>query len=329
MVTGGGDRPAAPPPRSGGRVGAALLAVLAFLAAAAPWIAPRPPDLQDDVAGARLLPPLTRAHALRTSSGLRIVTGLARTADGWSGRRMRTIETFRDQDLLAPPEARLYLLGTDALGRDLSSRLLFGLRHSAGLASFAVTLALLLAIAVGSAAALGGARWDALLMRGVDVLMSIPRLVLFLVCATLFPPSGLLLVLVLGATTWTGLARIVRAGLQALAGGSLRAAARAAGAAPLRVLARHLLPQLVPALAVGAALRFADTVLLESAISLLGLGAPPPAVSLGGIMASGRESLAGGWWLTVLPGLLLAVLVLSLRSTATSLDRTLDPPSLA
>jgi peptide/nickel transport system permease protein len=328
-VNGTGPGSAAPPPRAARRIAPALLAVLGLLAAEAPWIAPRPPDLQEDVAGARLLPPLTRAHALRTASGVRVVTHLARTADGWSGGRMRTIERFRDQDLLGPPEPRLYLLGTDTLGRDLASRLLFGLRHSAGLALFAVALALVLAIAVGSTAALGGAAWDAILMRGVDVLMSIPRLVLFLVCATLFPPSALLLVLVLGATTWTGLARLVRAGMLSLAGGSLRAAARAAGASPPRVLARHLLPQIVPALAVGAALRFADTVLLESAISLLGLGVPPPAVSLGGIMASGRESLAGGWWLTALPGLLLAVLVLSLRSTASTLESTLDPPSLA
>jgi peptide/nickel transport system permease protein len=311
------------------RAGPLVLALLLVAAAAAPWLAPRPPDEQEDVAGARLLPPLQRAHMLRTSSGTHVVTGLARTPDGWSGHRMRSVESFRDADLLAPPEPRLYLLGTDTLGRDVASRLLYGLRHSTALAALAVALALLLAVVVGSTAALGGPAWDAILMRGVDVLLSIPRLVLFLVCATLFVPSTLLLVMVLGATTWTGLARIVRAGMMTLAGGGLRAAARAAGATPVRFVARHLLPQIAPALAVGAALRFADTVLLESAIALLGLGAPPPAVSLGGIMASGRESLAGGWWLTALPGLLLALIVLALRSTATTLDRSLDPPSVA
>jgi len=316
-------------PAGARRSGPFVLALILAAGAAAPWLAPRPPDLQEDVGGARLLPPLTRAHALRTRAGVRIVTGLLRTPDGWSGRRLQAIETFRDADLLAPPEPRLYLLGTDTLGRDVASRLLYGLRHSTGLAALAVALALVLAVAVGSAAALGGPLWDGILMRGVDVVLSIPRLVLFLVCATLFAPSTLLLVIVLGATTWTGLARIVRAGMMSLAGGGLQAAARAAGAAPVRVVARHLLPQIAPALAVGAALRFADTVLLESAIALLGLGAPAPAVSLGGVMASGRESLAGGWWLTVLPGLLLALIVLALRSTATTLDRSLDPPSLA
>ena len=311
------------------RAGPVALALLFALAAAAPWLAPRPPDLQEDVAGARLLPPLTRAHALRTATGVRIVTGLERTPLGYRGARLRRAEDVRADELAGAPEPRFYLLGTDPLGRDLTSRLLFGLRHSAGLALLAVSLALVLAIAVGSTAALGGPAWDAILMRGVDVLLSIPRLVLFLVCATLFAPSTLLLVLVLGGTTWTGLARIVRAGMLALAAGPLRTAARASGAAPVRIVTRHLLPQIVPALAVGAALRFADTVLLESAIALLGLGSPPPAVSLGGIMASGRESLAGGWWLVAWPGILLAALVLSLRSTASSLDRALDPPSIA
>ena len=92
------------------------------------------------------------------------------------------------------------------------------------------------------------------------------------------------------------------------------AAARAAGASPARLLAAHLLPALGPLLAVTASLRFADTVLLESALSFLGLGSPPPAVSLGGIVASGRESLADAWWVPAMPGFLIALIVVSLRS---------------
>jgi peptide/nickel transport system permease protein len=306
-----------------------LLALLLLPAAAADLLAPAPPDRQEDVAGARFLPPLTRVHLMRgPGTRLRIVTDLQRTTDGWTARRAGRIETIPDRELPARPEPRLYLLGTDGLGRDVFSRILFGLRHSAAVAALAVGLALGVALAFGAAAVFGGPFCDALVMRGTDVVMAIPRLVLFLVCATLLAPSTLLLVLVLGATTWTGLARLVRVELLALAGGDLEAAARATGSRPARILIRHLLPQMVPTLATAAALRFADTILLEAAVSLLGLGATPPAVSLGSVMASGRESLGTGWWLVLFPGLLLAALVLLLRSAATSLERRLDPPSL-
>jgi peptide/nickel transport system permease protein len=307
-----------------------LLALLLLPAAAADRLAPAPPDRQEDVAGARFLAPCTRAHLLRgADSRGRILTGLERTTDGWTGRRAGRLETIPDRDLLGPPEARFYLLGTDGLGRDVFSRILFGLRHSAGVAALAVGLALVIAVGAGAVAGRGGPVCDAVVTRGIDVVMAVPRLVLFLVCATVFAPSTLLLVLVLGATSWTGLARLVRIEILALGGSDLEAAARAAGSGPARTLFRHLLPQILPAIGTGAALRFADTILLEAAVSLLGLGATPPAVSLGGIMASGRESLGAGWWLLVFPGLLLAALVLLLRAAATSLERRLDPPSLA
>jgi len=309
---------------------AALAAVIVALAAAAPWLAPRPPDLQEDVAGARYLPPLARAFALQTRPGrVRIVTDLRRGSGGWSYLRAGRREELADGDLVAPPSPRQYLLGTDALGRDLAGRLLYGTRHSLAIASLAVALALLLGVGVGSAAAVAGGRWDALIMRGVDVLMSIPRLLMVLLCAALFRPSTFLLVLILGATTWTGLARIVRGEMLALRGGDLELAARALGAPPARTILRHLVPQIIPVLVVGASLRLADTVLLESAVSLLGFGSPSPAVSLGGIMASGREALAEAWWIAAWPGLLLCVLVLTLRSAAASIFRTSDPPSVA
>ena len=146
--------------------------------------------------------------------------------------------------------------------------------------------------------------------------MSVPRLLLVLVSAALFRPSNTTLVLVLGGTTWTGLARMVRAETLTFRRSSPALAARAAGSSTLRLIVRHLVPQIAPVLVVFAALRFADTIVLESALSFLGLGAPPPAVSLGDVLASGREALYEAWWVAAAPGALIAAIVLTVRSAS-------------
>lgn len=310
--------------------GSVLLAVILLAAIGAPWLAARPPDLQEDVAGGRYLPPLTRAHAIRIDPNRgQIVTSLRRTAEGWEFMRAGRLERVSEGSLIDPPSPRFYLLGTDSLGRDLASRLLYGARHSIGLTALSVALALILGIGIGSVAGLAGGWWDAVLMRGVDVLMSVPRLLLFLFCATFFRPSTALLVIVLGATTWTGLARVVRARMMSLRHSDLALAARASGFAPPRVVVLHLVPQIGPLIAVTASLRFADTLLLESALAFLGLASPAPAVSLGGIIASGREALADAWWIVACPGVLISAIVMAMRSTVAGLFRIPDPPSLA
>ena len=313
-----------------GGAGPFALGVLVVLAIAAPWLSTVPADLQEDVAGARYLPPLTRAYALRVDPfRVRIVTSLRRTGSGWEYLRAGRREEVSGRDLLGGPSTRFYLLGTDSLGRDLASRLLFGARHSLGIAALSVALALILGLGVGSIAGLAGGWWDAGLMRGVDVLRSMPRLVVYLVCAAFLRPSTALLVLVLGATTWTGLARIVRAQVLVLRASDLMLAARAVGSPGPRTLVLHLVPQLAPVLVVAASLRFADTILLESALGLLGIGSPPPAVSLGSLVASGRDALAEAWWIVFWPGLLISAVVMALRSAATGFLRITDPPSLA
>lgn len=312
------------------RLRAWAAAAVAAAALAGPWAAPRPPDDQEDAAGARHLPPFTRAHRLDVGPEKGwIVTELAPAPGGWTFRRAGRTEMVPAGRLLAPPAARLYVLGTDGLGRDLASRLLHGIRRSALIAAACVGLVLVLGTGVGCAAGLGGGALDALLMRGVDVLLAVPRLLLFLVCASLFRPSTAMLILALGLTTWTGLAPLVRAEARALAGGDAILAARALGASPLRVAALHLVPRMVPLLAVTAALRFADTVLLESALAFLGLGSPPPSVSLGGMIAAGREALAEAWWAAALPGAALAGMALAVRAAAAGILRGSEPPSAA
>jgi len=318
------------PGRRGGRAGLLILAVIFGMAMAARWISPMPPDLQEDVAGGRFLPPLTRAHLLPVGQHRTwLVTSMRRIEGGWEVTRGGAAATVQDSELSGAPEARFYLLGTDGLGRDMASRLLHGARHSFGIAFICVALASVVGAGVGAASALSGGWPDALMMRGVDAVASVPRLLVFFVCAALTNPSTVLLVLVLSATTWMRLARLVRAEVMAIKHSDLALAALAAGCSRLRLAMRHLLPAAGPVIAVTATLRLADTVLLESAISFLGLGSPTPSVSLGEIMSAGREGLWGATsasWVIVWPGLLIGIVVAALRSATSGLLAAAEPP---
>ena len=305
-------------------------AVVLALALAGPFLLSRDAGPDDDPAGARYLPPLTRAHIVPLrAGGIRVVTSLARVNEGWAGRRAGAEVFLPDAELAGRPVARYYPLGTDGLGRDLLDRMLRGARHSVLVAGAGVAVALFLGVLIGTAAGLARPPGEAILMRLTDVLLATPRFLVYLLCAALFGPSTLLVVAVVGLTTWPSLARLVRASTRALRGQEGILAARAAGCSPARLVVRHLLPALEPAVAVTAALRFADTIRLEAALSFLGVGSPPPAVSLGAIVASGRGVLADAWWVAAWPGIAIAVLVLAVRSAVARPARLAEPPSVA
>ncbi|HYW49404.1 MAG TPA: ABC transporter permease [Gemmatimonadaceae bacterium] len=204
-----------------------------------------------------------------------------------------------------------HLLGTDAFGRDVLARLLV-----AGRLSLLVGVAgALLSGAVGALlGALAGWRAgiaDTLITAAADTLQAIPRLVLLLACAALWRPGIPTLLTVLALTGWMGVARLVRAEVQGLAGRDFVAAARVLGATPPRLLGRHVIPNAIAPALVATTLGVGSAILLESGLSFLGLGVQPPAPSWGNMIAGGREHLVTAPWIALAPGLAVVITVTS------------------
>ncbi len=293
------------------RIGGAILAVWAIVALAAPAWPLRDPNAQPDGLVLRNLPPLASVDTVRLADGTTLYAHeIRRDADG--GHSMRRGETWTR----VPGEgARIgrarFLLGTDALGRDLTSRLIWGSRVSLVAGFLAALVAVAIGGSVGLAAGWAGGAIDALLMRATDAALAVPRLFLLLLLAALFRPTLATTVLLVGATTWMPAARLVRGETLSLRQREFVASARAVGASSFEIAMRHVLPHAAAVLGVEAALRLGQAVLLEASLSFLGLGVPPPASSWGALIADGRDRLLDAWWIATWPGLALAGVVIA------------------
>ena len=212
-----------------------------------------------------------------------------------------------------PPDAR-HWLGTDALGRDVLSRLIFGARLSLGVAAAAMLVTLLIGVSIGLGAGYAGGPVDTFLMRLTDLMLGLPALLLAVALAAVLEPSTRNLLLVIGLVSWTTVARVVRGEVHALGERDFVTAARALGAGPLRQSLRHLLPGVARTIVSLAALSTSSTLLLEAGLSFLGLGVPPPAPSFGRMVGEGATYYRTAPWLIVFPGLgiMLAVLACNL-----------------
>jgi peptide/nickel transport system permease protein len=202
-------------------------------------------------------------------------------------------------------------MGTDKLGRDVWSRVLYGARTSLGVALAAVALAALFGTAYGAASGFAGRRVDDVLMRVADGLLAFPRLVFVLTLVALFSNSAVLLIVAISATGWMGAARLTRGEILRLKERDFVHAAMATGLGRGRLVARHLLPNAAGPVIVSTTLNVGGVILLESYLSFLGLGVQPPWPSWGGMVYDGREMLVDAWWVAAFPALAITIAVVA------------------
>ncbi len=265
--------------RSGGLVGATILAAIVFLALAAPYLpigSPTAPSL---------------AHRL------------------------------------SPPNFSVanQIMGTDQLGRDMFARILHGARITLIVCIATLLLGGTIGISIGLIAGYFGGWTDRILMRTLDMQLSIPTMLLALLVVAALGPDLVNLVLVMSLATWTQYARVVRGQVLSIRELDFVRSARSIGAGHIRIMALHILPNALGTIIVIATLELARLVLMEASLSFLGLGVPPPYPSWGRMLAEGRPYMLDAWWITAVPGLAIVLTVLGVNLLGDWLRDRLDP----
>ena len=223
------------------------------------------------------------------------------------------------------PPSTTHPFGTDLVGRDVLSRVLSGIRLSLTIATVSILLSLTVGTGVGLIAGYAAGLVDTIVMRFVDALLAIPRVLLLLVLLTLFPTGVIGLIAVLGFTSWFGTSRLVRAEVMSLRKRDFIAASTAIGLRRHRILLRHLLPNVIGPVVVAATLGIGHIILIEAGLSFLGAGVPRPTASLGGIISDGMTSLGSAWWISTFPGLIIVFIVIGFSLIGDGLRDAIDP----
>ena len=233
--------------------------------------------------------------------------------------------SYQNLDIGASPPSAEYLLGTDVLGRDLLSRLLYGARISLLVGFVATGVALVIGVSWGIIAGYFGGRIDSVMMRIVDVLYGLPFIIFIILLMVIFGRNIWLLFAAIGAVEWLTMARIVRAQVIGLKNQEFVQAAQVMGVSNFSMFRRHILPNILGPIAVYATLTIPQVMLLEAFLSFLGLGIQPPMSSWGTLIRYGVESMEEHYWLLIYPGLTFTITLFALNFFGDGLRDALDP----
>jgi len=228
------------------------------------------------------------------------------------------------RNVLAPPSAD-HLLGTDQLGRDVLSRMIWGARISLKVGFVATGLAILIGTLLGAVSGYYGGWVDSVIMRLVDIMLCFPTFFLILAVIAVLEPSIWNIMIIIGLTGWMGVTRLVRADFISLRERDFVKAARAIGASDWRIIFLHILPNAMASILVAATLGVAGAILTESALSFLGIGVQPPTPSWGNILTAGKDNIDIAWWLSLFPGLAILITVVGYNLLGEGIRDLLDP----
>ncbi|MBI4209213.1 MAG: ABC transporter permease [Deltaproteobacteria bacterium] len=265
---------------------------------------------------------LRKNRLAMTGSGIVLLLVLAALLAPWIAPYDPT-EIDIDQ-IMMPPTLQ-HPLGTDMLGRDVLSRMIYGSRVSLQVSFIAVGIALMIGVIFGSLAGYYGGKTDTVVMRFVDLMLCFPSFFLILSVIAFLEPSLLNIMIVIGLTSWMGMARLVRAEFLSLKEREFVLAAKAQGIPDRRIIVRHLLPNAIAPAVVSAILGIGAAILTESALSFLGLGVQPPIPSWGNILTAGKDNIEIAWWLSLFPGLAILITILGYNLLGEGARDALDP----